>query len=193
VEDADSREPLPGVRIFSADSSSAVLTDSLGTFAIPLPAEGPLVVRAERLGYIADRFELADDAPSRISVLLLEPAPIQIEGITVVDEDALTTLVLNIESRRNGYAGAMRAFDRGRLERERGSVLEFVEIRNPWIRACGADPLKMCVRGRGATMANLNPQDEILVCVDELESHSPFAELGNLPIEAVALVEIFSR
>ena len=192
VEDASTREPLAGVRIFAADSSSAVLTDSLGTFTIVLPAQEPLVVRAERLGYFAEQFEI-DDAASGLSVLLLEPAPIQLEGITVADEDAVTRLVLNLASRRNSYPGAMQAFDRGRLERELGSVLDFVMIRKPWIRPCQNDSLKMCIRGRGATFANPNPQSRVLVCVDEVESPAPFIDLEALPIHAVALVEVYDR
>jgi hypothetical protein len=192
VEDASTREPLAGVRIFAADSSSAVLTDSLGVFLIELGSEGPLAVQAERLGYLTDRFEL-DSTPAAISVILLQPAPIQLEGITVADEDAVTRLVMNLSARRNSYSGAMQAFDRVRLERELGSVLDFVQTRKSLVRTCANDFLKMCVRGRGATIANPNPQSRVLVCVDEVESLSPFVDLEALPIQAVAIVELYDR
>ena len=127
VEDAVSREPVPGARVFPPDSSSVVFTDSLGTFYIPVPAERPLAIQVERRGYLSDRFDVEEDAPSRISILLLEPSPIELAGITVVDEAALTVLVERLEERRNAYPFAMSAFDRARLERfaPMGTVLDF--------------------------------------------------------------------
>ena len=115
VEDTVSREPVPGARVFSVDSSSVVYTDSLGPFYIPVPAEGPLAIQAERIGYLSERFDLEEDAPSRISILLLEPVPIVVEGITAVDEAALTVLLKNLENRRRAYPSAMNAFYRTQL------------------------------------------------------------------------------
>ena len=113
VEDAVSREPVPGARVFSVDSSSVIYTDSSGNFHVPIPPERPFAIQVERLGYFPDRFDLDSEAPLRISILLLQPAPIELEGITAVDEAALTALVENLEGRRN--AGSMTAFDRTRL------------------------------------------------------------------------------
>ena len=111
VEDAVSREPVVGARLFAADSSFAVYTDSLGTFYIPLPVEGPFAIQAERLGYLSQQFDLEGDA-SRISILRLEPSPIELEGFTVEQEAALTVLVEELERRRNAYPFSMGAFDR---------------------------------------------------------------------------------
>ena len=193
VEDTVSREPVPGARVFSVDSSSVVYTDSLGPFYIPVPAEGPLAIQAERIGYLSERFDLEEDAPSRISILLLEPVPIVVEGITAVDEAALTVLLKNLENRRRAYPSAMNAFYRTQLERwaPLGTVLDFVLTRKPFIRGCYYDPFEMCVSGRGRTFRNLNPENRVLVCVDGWKSYSPFGELGNLPIQSVALVELY--
>ena len=193
VEDAVSREPVPGARVFPPDSFSVVFTNSLGTFYIPVPAERPLAIQVERLGYLSDRFDLEEDAPSRISILLLEPSPIELAGITVVDEAALTVLVERLEERRNAYPFAMSAFDRARLERfaPMGTVLDFVRTRKPLIRGCYTQPAEMCVPGRGRTFRNLCPENRVLVCVDGFRSLSPFGELGNLPIQSVALIELY--
>ncbi len=192
VEDAISREPVVGVRFFPADSSLTVYSGYQGTFYIPVPAEGPIAIRAERFGYVSQQFDLEGDA-SRISILLLEPSPIELEGITVADEAALTVLVKDLERRRNAYPYAMSAFDRARLERfaPMGSVLDFVSTRKPWIIPCDRDLSQMCVRGRSPTFRNPNPQNGVLVCVDGVRSFSPFAELDNLPIQSVALVELY--
>jgi hypothetical protein len=175
------------------DSSSVVLTDSLGAFSIPLRSDGPFAVRAERLGYLPDRFDLGDEAPSRISVLLLAPSPIELAGITAVDQDALTVLLENIESRRNSFPGRVLAFDRVQLERlgSGGSVWEFVQARSPFLAPCWEDPFQLCTRGRGGTMYDPNPEYRAIVCIDGWTSYAPLSELDLLPIDAVALVEIY--
>jgi len=76
---------------------------------------------------MAQRFDLGPDAPSKISVFLLEPAPFVLEGINVVGEAALTELLDDLKSRRNAYLGAVTVFDRARLTRfgAGGSALDF--------------------------------------------------------------------
>lgn len=190
VENAVSRDPVEGVRVLSADSSSAIDTDPLGTFAILLPADGPFVVEAERIGYISQRFELDEEAPSHLSVLLLEPAPIAIEGITVEVQSALTELVENLERRRNAYAHAMTAFDRADLDRlaSGSSVAEFVHRSVPRLERC-SDSFGMCVPGRSRTIANPNPQITVSICLDGRRAF--FEELEALPADVVALVELY--
>ena len=85
VEDAVSREPVARVLPSPPDSSFAVYTDSLGIFHILVPAEGPLAIKAERFGYVSQEFDFEGGA-LQIPVLLLEPSPIEMEGVTVVDE-----------------------------------------------------------------------------------------------------------
>lgn len=70
-------------------------------------------------------------------------------------------------------------------------MLDFVRARKPFITECNSDSTQMCVRGRGRTFTNLNPQNGVLVCVDGFRSFSPFLELGSLSIESVALVELY--
>jgi len=192
VEDAASREPVARVLLSPPDSSFAVYTDSLGIFHILVPAEGPLAIKVERFGYLTQQFDFEGDA-SQILVLRLEPAPVELEGLTVEAEAALTVLIENLERRRNFYPSAMRGMDRTQLERFGTglSVLDLVRLRKPFIFRCDSDFTQMCVRGRARTFRNPNPQNRVLVCVDGFRSFSPFLELSTLSIGGVALVELY--
>jgi len=192
VEDAVSREPIEGARVFSPDSSSVVFTDSLGAFVIPVRAAQPLAIQAEGFGYEPDRFELDEGAPSRISILLLEPSPIDSEGIRVVDESAVTVLVENLKQRRISTRAPLAAFDRAQLEPFLGSsVSDFVGGILSRLKLCDDDPDQICLPGRWQSFAALTPETRVLVCVDGWISVSPARELGVLGVESVALIEIF--
>lgn len=192
VEDAASRDPVEGARIFAVDSSSVALTDSLGAFALPMRDEGPFVIQAEALGYVPDRFELERDATSRITVLLLEPSEIELAGIAEIDEDALTTLVRNLEERRLFTRSPVTVFDRTTLDGfPGGSVLDFVREQSPRLKPCDDNPLRLCVAGRWLSFWNFGPEGPVVVCVDGVRSFSPSTELGFLQIESVALIELW--
>ncbi|MEX2582569.1 MAG: carboxypeptidase-like regulatory domain-containing protein [Gemmatimonadota bacterium] len=196
VEDAASREPVEGARVFSADSSAAVLTDSTGTFAIQLSSTDSLVVQVERIGYLSQRFDLPDEASNRTSVLLLEQAPVELEGVTAVGETAIATVLRNLEVRRNGYPHAMNAFDRAWIDRfgpVGGSIYDLVRTRVPRITPCNSDPGEICVPGRIRTFGNPFPQSRYTVCIDGWKSIAGIDDLKALPVEAAALVEIYKR
>lgn len=195
VEDASSRAPVAGARVISADSSISVLTDSLGSFTLPLPSANELAVHVERIGYLAQRFDLPAEAPFRITVLRLEPAAIELEGVTVVSEAAIEVLVDNLERRRNAFPGSMRAYDRAWLERFApiGSIFDVVRQRIPGMFPCQYDTGQMCIRGRGATFSNPFPTAQLTVCIDGWKSIAPVSELNSIPVEAVALIEFYGR
>lgn len=195
VEDALTREPIAAARVFSPDSTASVFTDSLGTFGIALPEGDTLAVYAEQFGYLSQRFDLAADAPSRLSVLLLEPAPIEIQGFEVVEEGAVTELLDNLSRRRNFYEGVVGAYDRSRIERFMpvGSVWDFVRQRIPEMRECSVGWSGLCVRGRVRTPQNPDPQIPVLVCVDGWRSFGAVSEMESLDVQAAALVEIYGR
>ena len=115
------------------------------------------------------------------------------EGFTVEDQAALPAFVENLERRRNDYASSVSSFDRAQLERFASipSVLDLVRTRKPWIIPCNRDPIWMCTRGRGPTFRNPNPQNRVLVCVHGRSSFLPFVELGNMPLQSVALLELY--
>src|SRR5690606_4490563 len=89
VEDASTREPVAGARVFAPDSSSAVLTDSLGVFGIQIDPADPLAVNVERYGYVAQHFDLPAEAASSLNILLIEPQPVVLSGVNVVAETAI--------------------------------------------------------------------------------------------------------
>jgi len=193
VEDAVSRVPVVAARVVAPDST-AVFTDSLGTFAILVRRDVPLEVTVEQYGYQFQRFELGDDAPTRISVLLLEPAVIELEGISVVEESALERTFRRLERRRNAYPGAVAAYDRERLARfaGAGTAWDFVNMRFLVFR-CSVGRSGLCVRGRGRTPQNPFAEDPVRVCVDGWESWAAVSELSSLDMSIVALVEIYGR
>ncbi|MQA89918.1 MAG: hypothetical protein GEU90_06760 [Gemmatimonas sp.] len=195
VEDASTRQPVESARVLSTDSSSTVLTDALGSFTIELPTDENLSLQVERIGYVAQRFELPQESLSRVSVLLLEPAAVELQGVTVMAEQAIEVLQRNLYRRRNFYPGAMRAFDRAWLDRFApiGSVFDLVRQRIPRMFPCDSDPSQMCPRGRAPTFQNPFPTRTLTVCIDGRKSIAPIPELDILPIDAVALVELYGR
>lgn len=196
VEDADSRQPIVGARVFPLDSSTVVLTDSTGRFSLRLPADSPLALHVDRIGYRSLRFDLPAEAPNRISVLLLEQAPIELEGITAVAERALDVLQRNLTTRRYMYRGAVRAYDREWLDRSGlpgGSVYDLVRLRIPGIFECDEDLGNLCVRARSWTPANPSQEEGIFVCIDSWQAWGAVSELDAIPLDAVALIEVFSR
>ena len=194
VEDAASRVPLVGARVLSPDSA-AVFTDSLGNFAILIHRDAPLEVTVDQFGYQSQRFELGTDAPARISVLLVEPAPIELEGITVVEESAIDRVFRQLARRRNAYPGSVAAYDRERLQRLAGpgTAWDFVNMRTPGLFECSEGRSGLCVRGRGPTPRDPYPEDPVTVCVDGWESWAAVSELGSLDMRIVSLVEIYGR
>ena len=195
VEDALSRIPLPDVTLFSADSSRAAVTDSMGAFVLRLPAEAPLTVLVERVGYQTSWFHLPESAAERRAVLRLEPEPIELQGIEIVGESAVTETLEALERRRNGYFGAVSAFDRLRLEELAGfgTVSDFVRREAHYAYPCHQSASGLCsLERRGRRSIPLPPtQRHVRVCLDGRESW--LAELDALDIESVALVEIYRR
>ncbi len=192
VVDAVSRAPIESARVIAVDSSAAVLTDPLGGFVIPLPAGAPLSIVAEGFGYAPQRFDLGPQAAERPSLLLLEPAPVEIEGISVVEEAALTTLVRELEDRRRLYPYRVLALDRTSLELyRRASVLDVVRARAPQIVPCRAEPAQMCLPGRSPSLDGSGAESHVGVCVDGIRVPLPRQELEGLSIAAVALLELY--
>jgi hypothetical protein len=195
VEDASSRMPIEGVQILAVDSSAVASTDSLGEFAIALPAAGPYAVYAEQLGYLVQRFDLEAQRPARMMVLRMEPAPLELEALTVTAEAALTRLSRNIDARARASASAVVSLDRTRLERygRAATVYDVIRTRAPRITECWDDSTEFCTWSRSVTFRSAYPRVRVNICVDERQSLAPVLELSNLSLESVASVEIFGR
>lgn len=203
VEDAYTRTPIAGARVQGPDSS-AVYTDSLGVFALPIRGGGPLWARVAQYGYEQQRFDFPAETQGRVAVLLLEPVPIELEAIEVVSESALADVFSALRRRRNSYQGSVQSFDRARLDRFApvGTAWDFVSQRATGLHECDAWRMDfqrwngvrsgVCVRGR-ATLNNPYPEIPVLVCVDGWESWGAVSELESLDIRGVAMVEIYRR
>ena len=195
VEDAVSRVAVVGARVAPPDSTPAVFTDSSGEFALLIPTGTPLSLYVEQYGYMAQDFALGQDAPSQISVLLLAPAPIELEGITVVEEAALTQVLDGLRRRRAAYGGTVTTVDHEglRVYAAGRSLLDYIQMTIPGIFYCGSGRSGLCVPGRDRTFRSQSTDVAVRVCIDSWESWGADSELETLPIESVAMVEIYSR
>lgn len=194
VEDSEQRTPLAEVRVFTADSSAVVLTDSLGRFSLLLPPEGPFAVWAGRLGYRTDLFDLGDEAPFQVSVLHLHPEPIALEGVEAVSESAVSRVLGDLRRRRNAYPGLVDALDRTDLDRlaRSGTVWDVVRMRSPWVYECASALSGLCARERGRRSLRFGPLElHVRVCVDGRESWGAPDELRGMDAASVAIVEVY--
>ena len=190
--DAVTREPIQGARLVAADSSWSTLSDAQGNFYLVLPRGDVLSVITEAFGYRPQRFDLTADAAARLAVFLLEPAPVEIEGVGVVDEAAVVTLQRNLQERRAAYPYSVIALDRTMLDRFRAaSAYDVIRTRIPRASPCRRDPSALCVPGRARSFSSRDPERLVTVCVDGWRSVGSIAELETLPIESVSLVEIY--
>ncbi len=184
VEDAATRQPMEGVLLVSGDSATEVLSDSLGTFAIPVNAQPPYVLYADQFGYETTTFELPDSAPERLSILVLDPEPLAVEGLTVVEDDAFTVLTNGMAERRVRYPGRFLHYDRARLLSLGGASAYDILRQRSVVYPCSNALGQICryIRGR---------ESPLLVCIDEQLALDPVSELGALPIESLATMELF--
>lgn len=207
VEDATSRDPLAGARVVAPDSS-AVFTDSLGVFSIPVRDAASLFLAVTQYGYTSQRFELPPDASSRTTVLLLEPNAVELEAIEVVAESAVARLLTGLANRRNAYFSSVQAFDRERMDRfaMMGSVWDFVNSRtrlsecDPFGDPEVYDPNRLGTGNvmlqdwmqRRSGLCNIDGGG-VSVCVDGWDSWAAITELESLDMRSVGLVEIYGR
>ena len=190
--DAATRAPIQGARLIAADSSWSTLSDAEGGFHLPLPRGPVLSVVAEAFGYRPQRFDLAASAAERLALFLLEPTPVEIEGITVVEETAVVTLQRNLQQRRDAYPHAMVALDRTLLDRYPGaSAYDVIRTGVPNALPCRRDPSQLCMPGRTPTLQDPQPERPVAVCVDGWRSVSSIVELETLPTDLVSLVELY--
>jgi hypothetical protein len=72
-------------------------------------------------------------------------------------------------------------------------VYDFISSRMPRLTNCDRDVFSLCVRGRYRSFVNSRPLVPVSVCVDEWTSFLPAAELRNISMESVSLVEILGN
>ncbi len=203
IEDAVTRAPLADVRVSTPDSSVFVLTDTTGAFSIEVADRSGITVLVERYGYVADRFDLTEDEVSRVTVLLLEPDPLELAGVDIEAQTALDAVLVQLENRRNIYPYAVRAYDGTDFTESTafGSAWEFLYARLPKLYECTHSRSGLCIGDPPHSFTNLGdrpditpysgPAPQVAVCIDGHESVLAVQELRTLGIGSVALLEIY--
>lgn len=133
---------LAGVFVSAAGSRWGVLTGADGRFTLPGVDAGSVHLEAELIGYETLSWT-GDPAPGETVVLILEPKPVVLEGLTVVAD--------RFASRRRAIPVSARAFDRTTLGTSpHATALDFLRSRGGMsLVACSGTWSAFCVRSRG--------------------------------------------
>jgi hypothetical protein len=205
VQDAVTRVPIVQARVLTLDDSTrSVLTDSTGAFAISVDNGSNISLLVDGFGYVADRFDLTMDVATRVTVLLLEPEPVEVAAIDVAAEAALATVLTQLERRRNLYPYSVQVYD-GRIIAEStayGSALAFLKARAPRINECGESRSGLCMgdrpagfdlSGRGADGDGMQRvgRQAVDVCIDGIRTNMAVQELRTMSIDRLALLEVY--
>jgi len=204
IEDAVTRAPILEARVISRDSGVSVLTDSTGAFSIEVTDADSVTLVVEYFGYMTDSFELEEGAPNRITVLLLQPEPLELAGVVVEAEAAIASVLTQLERRRNIYPYSVQAYD-GRTIAEStayGSAWAFLRARAPRIHECSESRSGLCIGDRPAGFDLTGPGDDgrwmqrvgrqaVDVCIDGIRSNQAVQVLRTMSIGRLALLEIY--
>jgi hypothetical protein len=180
VVDDVSGAALAGAFVSLAGSDWGSLTNDEGRFRIPDTLEGRTSLSVEMLGYetlVWAGTVSEGDAP----VLRLVPQAIVLEGLRVVTD--------RFQSRRNGTATSVRAFDRGDLtSTPEETVLDFVAMRTGLARtrcpAAAVSSACLYIRGR---------LSESVVYVDEMPVIGGLDHLDAIQPHELYMVEVYAR
>lgn len=169
--------PLPLALVGLSRSNEAVMTDSLGRFALPV---GPAVgyrLAVEQLGYHdTEVWVEAEDADLPLMIVLRRD-PIALEGLQVT--------VDRFERRRNFYSGIVRVVDQKDLAFTAAtSAYDIVRRNAPMMRPCSGSIWRDCVMRRGQLT-------EMLICVDERRAYGGRDELELYQPEELYMVEVY--
>lgn len=134
--------PLAGVFVSEAGARWGVLTGGDGRFALPDMKPGTVQLAAELIGYETLSWS-GDPAPGEAVVLVLEPKPVVLEGLTVVAD--------RFASRRKAVPVSVRWFDRTALSTSpHATVLDFLRSRGGTsLVSCRGTWSAFCVWSRG--------------------------------------------
>lgn len=134
--------PLSGVFVSEAGAKWGVLTGADGRFTLPGMGPGTVHLAAELIGYETLSWT-GEPAPGEAVVLVLEPRPVLLEGLTVVAD--------RFASRRRAVPVSVRAFDRTTLSTSpHANVLDFLRSRGGTsLVSCQGTWSAFCVRTRG--------------------------------------------
>lgn len=153
ILDAASGAPVFAATVRTQGAGTAYLTDTLGLFVLEVEAADEYVLTASQLGYRNALVTLPATAPREFTTLLLEPDPIELEGLQIV--------VDRFERRRRLYVGNVRVLNEAQLQQAPAlSAWDVVQLNVPSVQQCNDDALAICALRRGRLQ-------RIAVCIDE--------------------------
>ena len=178
VVDGEGR-PVAMALVGLVASNQAVMADSLGRFALPVPTISRYRVAAEQLGYESAEVEvLADEVERRLEIVMARN-PVVLEGLRVT--------VDRFERRRNFFTGSVRVLDQERIRRTAAfDTWDLVRRNTLAVHTCPSDSFQACVMRRGRRV-------QMTFCLDERPVFGGFTELEMYSPEEIYLVEIYDR
>lgn len=184
VVDAETHEPISGVRVEVAGSGRSVLTDSAGAFVLDRLPLGRLTVRASRIGFAPVERRDVPLTGDAILTLLMETQAIVLEGVSVEVNGRLPRIIAQLDRRRNGWGVSSAVYNQDDLHyRGMTDLRHFVLSHSRFVPG-------PCPGGRGYGCLNLRGRPASpRVIVDEQGRTLDF--LQSIDPYHVARVEIF--
>ena len=143
VLDAKSRQPVAEAQVQVRGAGAAVFTDAAGTFRVVVP-DGPLEVRARRIGYLPATRAVAAGEPADAIDILLVASPTELTPIVVTATRDERNIV--------DVPAAISVADSNVIKEGRNAGLHEVLRYAPGVQATsryGLDDVKLSIRGSG--------------------------------------------
>ena len=190
VVDELTRVPIADAVVVMEGHQPGTMTDSVGHFTLSGFPRGPQVLNIRQFGYLElTSSVIPPELPDVLVEILLVPAPIMLEGVTLV-VDHLATMTRRIESRRRAVAVSVRTYDQERLVRSGApDVFRFLlQQSSLFPTACGASrpgTFGLCVIRRGRAIRPI-------VYIDEVRAFGGLDELAMYNPQDLYLIEVYS-
>ncbi|MGI9627217.1 MAG: carboxypeptidase regulatory-like domain-containing protein [Longimicrobiales bacterium] len=169
--------PVPLAIVGLTRSDRAVMTDSVGRFALPVGPRSQYRITAEQLGYLSGEILVPAADIGESVVINIERDPVALAGLEVT--------VDRFERRRRFYAGTVHVVDQQDLARfVAGTARDVIRTNSPFVRTCSDDPYKDCILRRG----QLSP---MTICLDERPLFGGSDELELYAPEELYMVELY--
>ena len=169
--------PVPLAIVGLTESDRAVMTDSVGRFALPVGPRSQYRVTAEQLGYVSEEVVIPAGDIERPVVISMLKDPVALAGLEVT--------VDRFERRRRFYAGTVHVVGQQDLARfVAGTARDVIRNNSPFVRTCSDNPYQDCVLRRG----QLSP---MTVCLDERPVFGGSDELELYAPQELYMVELY--
>jgi hypothetical protein len=165
ILDAATAQPVYGASVRPGMGGRGHVTDTLGLFVLELPAADEYLLTAGQMGYQMAVITLPATAPAEFTTVLLEPNPMELEGLEV--------LVDRFARRRSFYPESVRVLDQAQLLRTPAvSAFDLLLAQVPQAWLCGTNSVCVPNRGRARTVEICVDQEPVWAGVIELERYS---------------------